>query len=112
MSNATPLSQERKITLTYRVEPGCLGPQGLEFIEDFCVFAQRAMAPHDANFMIWRIVPRLDKSLPEMEYGVLGKTLSHQQAEQYLAALGKDIEVLEERLIDNMAQLIDGYFRR
>lgn len=35
------ISDERKIRLMYRVEPGCLGPDGANHIEDFCRFANK-----------------------------------------------------------------------
>jgi hypothetical protein len=73
MKVSLPLPESKKLTVTYRVESGCLGPQGKNKIVDFCQFAQKELEPLDADYVHWNIVPREDKSLPEMQYNVVGK---------------------------------------
>ena len=107
-----PLSADRKVTVTYRVEPGCLGPKGPEHIDDFCRFAQKEVALIDSDYVKWNIVPRFDKSIPEMQYSVVGKSINHQQARKYLKVLDKSLDDCEEHLIDKMTVLIDQFFER
>ena len=42
MTTQTPT--EKKLTIQIRVEPGCLGPDGKEHIETFCVAAAKIFA--------------------------------------------------------------------
>jgi hypothetical protein len=109
MSSVITLSVEQKLTLTYRVEPGCLGPTGADRIEGFCAYAQSQMQSIDADCIHWNITPRFDKSLPEMAYQVLGKRMTQQQAEKYLAHFGKRLDDLEGHLTDKLAELIATY---
>ncbi len=41
MNNSLPLPDEKKLLVTYRVESGCLGPEGECYVSSFCEFAQR-----------------------------------------------------------------------
>ena len=50
-----------QLTVIYRVEPGCLGPEGATHIEGFCQFAQPLVAAHTPAFMQWQLQPRFDK---------------------------------------------------
>ncbi len=92
MSNSLSLPKEKKLTVTYRVEPGCLGPKGADHIEKFCLFAQKQVESIDADFVHWEIVPRYDKSLPEMQYQIGKKRLSHDKAATYLQLFGKQFQ--------------------
>lgn len=109
MSEPRPLEDLKKLTVIYRVEPGCLGPKGAERIEPFCQFAQDQMRNVDANYINWKIIPRFDKSLPEMSYQVLGKSMSHQQAVKYLSHFNKSLDELEGHLSDKLAEMISGF---
>ena len=109
MKNALPLPEERKLTVIYRVEPGCLGPEGASHIIKFCIFAQAALQTLDSNYISWSIISREDKTLPEMEYNVVGKKMSHNQAEKYLAIFGKSLDEFEGRLSDQLTLLIDKF---
>ncbi len=109
MSAVSELPKEKKLTVTYRVEPGCLGPGGVDLIENFCLFAASEMKGIDSGFIHWNLVPRFDKSLPEMAYEVLGKRMTHQQAEKYLGVFGKNLDELEGHLTDKLAELISLY---
>ncbi len=112
MKTNLPLPQARKLTVLCRVEPGCLGPDGKDHIEEFCDFAQTQVASIDSDFVIWNLVPRYDKTLPEMEYKISDKTLSHDKAAKYLTIFKKNLDEFEEHLNEKLSQLIDQYLGR
>lgn len=68
MTTSLPLSDEMKLTVVFRVEPGCLGPQGANSVDEFCLFAQSKVESLDSDYVIWSIIPRNDKTLPEGHY--------------------------------------------
>ena len=114
MNNSLPLPEDKKLSVTYRVEPGCLGPEGKTKIDEFCDFAQRELRSLDSdyvssNYVFWIIVPRSDKTLPEMQYSVVGKRMNHSQAEKYLAVFDKSLDEFEGYLGDKLATLIDEF---
>lgn len=106
------LSDEQKITVIFRVEPGSLGPTGIDHIEQFCPLAQSAFEKIDADFALWQIIPRHDKSLPELEYRLNGKGLNASQAEKYLSVFNRHIDELEEHLEENISLLIENFLGR
>jgi len=107
-----PLPLYKKLTVTFRVEPGCLGSDGIEHIADFCQFAKKEVAILDANFVRWVITPRYDKSLLETEYKTNNKRLDHDKAEKYLRVFGKELDDFEEHLQDKLSILIEQYLGR
>ncbi|GAC15679.1 hypothetical protein [Aliiglaciecola lipolytica] len=107
-----PLPLYKKLTVTFRVEPGCLGPDGADHIVGFCKHAKQAVAGLDSDFVRWVITPRFDKSLLETEYRTNGKRLNQQQAALYLSAFGKSLDDFEEHLQDKLSELIDTYLGR
>jgi len=104
-----PLDQDKKLFVIFRVEPGCLGPQGVEHVTDFCITAQKLVENIDADFVHWEISPRHDKDLPEMEYKLINKKLTHDKAAKYLALFDKNLDEFESHLHDKLALLIDEY---
>lgn len=112
MKNLVPLQEDKKLSVTYRVEAGCLGPDGTNYIVDFCKFAQSALQTLDSDYIAWNIVYRKDKTLPEMEYSVVGKKMSYHQAEKYLAVFGKSLDEFEGRLSDLLTTLIHKFMSR
>lgn len=106
------LSDEQKITVVFRVEPGSLGPTGKDYIDQFCPLAQTAFKTVDADFALWQIIPRHDKSLPELEYKLNGKSLNAAQAEKYLSVFDRHIDALEEHLEENISRLIEKFLGR
>lgn len=107
-----PLPLYKKLTVTFRVEPGCLGPDGANHIEKFCKYAKKQVSQLDSDFVRWVITPRNDKSLPETEYKTNNKKLDHDKAEKYLRVFGKELDDFEENLQDKLAELIDEYHGR
>jgi hypothetical protein len=106
MKSALPLQEEKKLFVTYRVEAGCLGPDGLSHIAKFCKFAQSEMEAVDSEYITWNIVHREDKTLPEMEYNVFGKVINDSQADKYLSMFGKNLNEFENNLSDLITNLI------
>ena len=109
MKYALPLPKEKKLTVVVRVEPGCLGPRGIDHIEAFCNFAQIQVAPLDAGFVHWQIIPRHDKSLPEMEYATINKKLTHNKADKYLGMFDKSLDTFEDHIHHKLTELIDQF---
>lgn len=112
MAISLPLNDDQKITITFRVEPGSLGPTGKDHIEAYCDKAQQHFKTVDADFVHWQIIPRYDKSLPELQYSLINKTLNSSQAEKYLNLFGKCINEFEEHLEENISQLIEDFLDR
>ncbi|MFT6386758.1 MAG: hypothetical protein ACJAUP_000126 [Cellvibrionaceae bacterium] len=112
MNIALPLTSKKKLSVICRVEPGCLGPTGVDHIEQFCHLAEKGVARVDADFVHWHITPRYNKSLCEMNYSVDGKDLSHDKAEKYLQLFQKDLDEFEGHLQENLANMINLYLNR
>ena len=111
MNINTPSPKDMKLCVIYRVEPGCLGPEGLMLINEFCLFAQNNIRMNEANFIIWEIHSRSDKTLPEMEYKLNNKKLSHDKAKKYLEILDIKINELEEHFHEELSNLVEEYFQ-
>ena len=104
-----PLPQDKKLTVIFRIEPGCLGPEGESHIDEFCRYAQKEVESIDADFVHWILTPRKDKSLPEMQYQVSNKVLTHDKADRYLDVFEKSLDEFEEHLHAGVTHLIDQY---
>ncbi len=109
MSNKQVLQDSHKLTVLCRIETGCLGPNGEELIDDFCRYAQSRVKNIDAAFVIWKLVARHDKKLPEMHYSVSGKSLDHAKAERYLSHFDQQLADFEDHFHNHLADLIDDY---
>jgi hypothetical protein len=106
MKRVLPLSADKKLSIIFRVEPGCLGPQGSAHVSGFCDFAQQECHSLESDYIDWNIVPRNDKSLPEIEFALAGKKISSSQAEKYLILFDKKLDAVEEHLGDRLETLI------
>lgn len=111
MNNKPALDESHKLTVLCRIEPGCLGPNGDELIDDFCRYAQARVMDIDASFVIWKLVARDDKTLAEMHYSVSGKSLDHAKAERYLAHFNQQLADFEDHFHNRLAELIDDYLQ-
>lgn len=107
MQNLLPLDNDKKLAVTYRVEAGCLGPDGLNYIADFCHFAQAKLQASD--YIIWNIVHREDKTLPEIQYGLVGKVINSHKADKYLSMFGNTLDEFESHISDHLATLISQF---
>ncbi len=106
MKSALPLPEDKKLSVLFRVEPGCLGPQGSSHIAKFCDEAQQECQSLDADYIIWNVVPRSDKSLPEIQYALADKRISAAQAKKYLALFDKVLDDVENHFDDKLEALI------
>ncbi|WP_019528867.1 hypothetical protein [Dasania marina] len=104
-----PLPAEKKLTVLSRIEPGCLGPEGIDHVDAFCEFAQQALASLDSDFVHWQLSPRMDKNMPEMQYQLSHKNISHEQAERYLRLFNGSLDEFESHLHEELAGLIDQF---
>lgn len=109
MPTFSSLDDNKKLAVTYRIEGGCLGPVGHTHIDKFCEYAQDNIANPFANFIRLNLIPRHDKSLPEMQFNVLSKKVNHQQAEKYLSVFGQSLDAFECELSDELTRLINIY---
>jgi hypothetical protein len=101
-----------KITVICRVESGCLGPDGANLVEEFCKLAQKEFDLIDPDELDWRIIPRFDKTKPEIQYKLNDRNLTQEQSEMYLKALGRDPEEFENALFKQLAESVNHYFGR
>ncbi len=106
MPNSLPLDEDQKLAVTYRVEAGCLGPDGLNYIADFCHLAQAELQKSNSDYVVWNIVHRKDKTLPEIEYGLAGKAMNADKTEKYLSLFGQTLDDFESKISDHLAALI------
>ncbi len=95
-----------------RLEPGCLGPEGIKYVEEFCTYAKPKLKELYANILHWVIKPRYDKSLPEVEYQIQKATIKQEQAKAFLGAFSIDISDFEDELDERLADLVEEFFER
>jgi hypothetical protein len=104
--------ESKKMTVLFRMEPGSLGPDGVQYVSEFCEFAQVQLQTCAEVYIHWEIVPRVDKTLAEMEFQLSSKKLTSAKAGQYLAVFGENLDRFEEQLDNNLEAIINQYFGR
>lgn len=109
MDPTQPIPENKILTLVYRVEPGCLGPEGISQIEDFCQFAQSNISTASHDFLSMKIIPRYDKTISELQYQINQKILSQDQVVKYLSIFKQDISSIEDGFLEEIANLIEKY---
>lgn len=109
MQNLLPLDINKKLAVTYRVEAGCLGPDGLNYISEFCHFAETELQTFESDYIVWNIVHRVDKTLPEIQYRIIGKKIDSHKAKKYLSIFGKTLDDIESNLSDYLETLITQF---
>ena len=112
MTSPVSLPDEKKLHVLFRVEPGCMGPAGIDHIQEFCEYAQNKVNNLHPEFVNWEIVARMNKKLPEMQFKLTNKNLTHEQAEKYLGVFGQSLEEFEEHLHDMLALLVDEFWEK
>lgn len=112
MAIQRPLSASQKLQVIFRLEAGCLGPNGADLINDFCHYAQLKIGELDADFIIWKLIPRDDKSLPEMQYKLNSKILPADKTQRFLAIFNRDLHSFEDKVHNLVADLIDDYLNQ
>jgi hypothetical protein len=112
MKDKLPLPFEKKLTVIFRLEEDCLGPDGIQSVDQFCQHAEDHVSTIDADFVHWVIQARHDASLTEMEYSINHKKLTHDQAAKYLLMFDKQLDDFEAHLHDSLTTLIDNYLSK
>ena len=112
MKTERPLPRDMKLTVVYRIESGCLGPNGKDHVGKFCSFARSEIESESSAFVDWEIIPRDNSLLPEMQYQIEDKKLSRQQAAKYLEMFRKNLDEFEEDTHSKVAYLIERYMGR
>lgn len=102
----------KKLSVLIRLEPGCLGPKGKDHIEAFCIHAKSQLKAFHGGIIRWSIVPRYDKSLPEIEYKLNKAPSSPASTEAFFTEWNIAFEDFEEALDERLADLIEHYFER
>ena len=98
-----------KITVSLCIKPGCLGPDGNSFIEDFCIFAEMELGLIHADIIHWEIEPRFEKDNSEMHYKFNDKSMPRSKVEKYLGSFKIDIDDFEAELQEILALLIEQF---
>ncbi len=106
--NALP--QEKRLFVLFRLEPGCLGPTGIELIEKFCDYANDQIA--HLPYAQFKFVPRYDKTLPEWEYTISGKNLDPNKVATYLQAFDQQKTEFEDNLEMQLTEYIESFLNR
>jgi len=106
------LADEKKLTIIFRVEAGCLGPEGASHVSRFCAQALKVFNKVHSEFLNWQVVPRDDKSLPELGYSIGARPLAREHAAKYLNHFNIQIDEFEMGLFDQLPEMIDQYFGR
>ncbi|PAJ73218.1 hypothetical protein CJF42_17070 [Pseudoalteromonas sp. NBT06-2] len=106
----TDIPKEKKLNVLFRLEPGCLGPKGIDLIEEFCDFANYKIS--ESPFATYLFVPRFDKALPEWEYKINARNLSNEKVESYLAIFSQVRSQFEEGLEEQVTEYIEIYLNR
>jgi hypothetical protein len=107
--NHSPLAQDKKLTILFRVEAGCLGPKGEHIITDFCRYAHSQKEQIESNYIHWLIDQRVDNSQPEIQYQVGNKLLPRDKAKRYLNLFELNIDAIEDELFEKTTSLIETY---
>ncbi|MBU2970313.1 hypothetical protein KO527_13230 [Pseudoalteromonas sp. C2R02] len=106
----TELPKEKKLNVLFRLEPGCLGPTGIDLIEGFCEFANSKIS--ELPYASYMFVPRFDKTLPEWEYKINTRNLSNEKVASYLAIFNQVKSQFEESLEEQVTEYIEIYLNR
>ena len=112
MNSRSPVPKDKKLTVVFRVEHGCLGPQGKDHVERFCDYAQQAFASTWSDFVDWEIIPRESIAQPEIQYEINKRRLDRDKAGKYLAMFSETPDALEGYLHDKAVHLIEEYMAR
>ena len=109
MSINEKIPEDKKLTVIFRIEAGCLGPQGESHVNNFCQFANKQFVETGANFINWHIEPRKNKTLAEMQFMLNNKNLTLEHADKYLNLFNTSLSDFEEQTNDKLSVLIDEF---
>ncbi|MFC3034765.1 hypothetical protein ACFOEE_19855 [Pseudoalteromonas fenneropenaei] len=103
------MSEQLTLTIQLRLEPGCMGPNGKQYIEAFCT--QQNQQAWQNSFAVLHVIPRYDKTLPEWEYFLKSKRLNDSQVEAVLTVFNQERQGLEETIEHQIADAVDAFMR-
>lgn len=106
------IPEQKKMTAIFRIEPGCLGPEGASHVEDFCQKAHQAFSGIHSGFLNWKVVPRYDKTLPELDFALRERPMSREHAKRYFELFEIDVDEFEETTFGKLPEMIDAFFGR
>ena len=106
--NALP--SDKQLAVLFRLEPGCLGPQGIDFVEEFCSFINKQ--PPELHYARFHFVARYDKKLPEWEYSINKRNLNDEKVALYLNLFQTNKHSFEEEIEELLVQRIELFFSR
>jgi hypothetical protein len=95
------------LELRFRLEPGCLGPDGKHYIEAFCQLINRLH--FSVSGIQLSVFPRYDKSLSESEFLLEGKLISSSQAQKLLSLTQHSITDIEDSIDDFITTKIEQF---
>lgn len=104
------IPKEKKLSVLFRLEPGCLGPQGIEYVDSFCEFVNKQVQQPYFSELI--IVPRFDKSLSEWEYQINNRNLDESKVAIYLSLFKTDKNAFEQQFEEQLTENIELFFSR
>jgi len=104
MSSASKIVPEHlRLNITLRIEAGCLGPKGDSLLDDFCKVAQKQFDNIRPHFINWKVLPRRDKSLPEIQFQIEQRNLNRHQTNSYLKSFDEDVDKFEDYISEVIA---------
>lgn len=109
MKKSKTIPLEKKLTVIARIEPGSLGPDGMDKAEDFCRYANQNKAALLRNFTTLQIIPRYDKTKPEMEYFIQHKKLTSVQVIKYLGFFDTNVDDFEDAFYAGLTTLVEHF---
>lgn len=109
MNKSQTVPLEKKLTVIARIEPGSLGPDGIDKAEAFCRFANQNKKDLLPYFTTLQIIPRYDKSKPEMEYFIQHKKLNAVQVIKYLGFFDDNVDDFEEAFYAGLTSLVERF---
>jgi len=106
------IPEHKKLLVLFRMEPGSLGPEGKNYIQEFCEFAQIQLQASAKPYITWSIIPRFDKSLAEMEFQIAGKKMPESKVKQYLGLFDENLSDFEDELDNHLEAIVNQFFGR
>ena len=112
MKDNLPLPHNKKITIVFNVESGCLGANGKDHIQEFCRFTKKQLEIMYSDYINWEVLPRTSISMPEIQYKLNDKKLDNDKAAKYLEIFDNNNNKFEIHLEDKIIILIEQYLGR
>ncbi len=111
MHKQSSVADEHQLTLVFRVEAGCLGPDGADHITAFCQYAHKELLALDTEYLHREILPRQGQHQPELQYLINRKSLTRDKAGRYLKLFDTTVEDVESHIHKNILLMIEQYMK-